>query len=103
LLLQREVTSDDFRVHFEQYGTIEDAAIVADGAGVSRGFGFVTFDNAACVEKALIVKHVFGDRTVDCKRAVPREELRGDRPVRHSPVHACLYPHCLVVTRARRR
>lgn len=74
--MQREVTSEDFKAHFSQYGNIEDAAIVLDQNGVSRGFGFVTYDNHKSIEKALIVKHTFGDRVVDCKRAVPKEELR---------------------------
>jgi hypothetical protein len=74
--LQRDVTSEDFREHFSDYGTVEDAAIVADQNGISRGFGFVTFSTTKSVEKALIVKHTFGDRIVDCKRAVPKDELR---------------------------
>ena len=77
--VQREVTSEELKERFAEYGHIEDAAIVSDQNGVSRGFGFVTFDNPQSVEKALICRHVFGDRTVDCKRAVPKEELR---PVR---------------------
>lgn len=75
-VLQREVTSEEFKAHFAEYGNIDDAVIVADQNGVSRGFGFVTYDNQKSIEKALIVKHVFSERVVDCKRAVPKDELR---------------------------
>jgi RNA-binding protein Musashi len=74
--LQRDVSSEDFREHFAAYGVIDDAAIVLDQNGISRGFGFVTYTDSKSVEKALIVKHTFGDRIVDCKRAVPKDELR---------------------------
>ena len=86
--MQREVTSKDFKDHFGQYGNIEDAAVVLDQNGVSRGFGFVTYDNPTSIEKALIVRHQFGERVVDCKRAVPKEELRG-------AVRELLLPCCL--------
>lgn len=75
ILSQREINSEDLRQHFAEFGNIEDAVIVADQNGVSRGFGFVTFDNVISIEKALIVKHTFGDRVVDCKRAVPKDEI----------------------------
>jgi RNA recognition motif-containing protein len=80
--MQREVTSEDFRTHFAEFGEVEDAVIVADQNGVSRGFGFVTYTDSKAIEKALIVKHVFGERTVDCKRAVPKEELRNQARAR---------------------
>jgi hypothetical protein len=83
--LQREITSEDLRQHFSEYGNIEDAVIVADQNGVSRGFGFVTYDNTISIEKALIVRHQFGDRVVDCKRAVPKEEINRQQ-VRCIPV-----------------
>ena len=74
--VQREINSEDLKHTFSEYGNIEDAVIVADQNGVSRGFGFVTYDNTISIEKALIIKHTFGDRVVDCKRAVPKEEIR---------------------------
>lgn len=71
----REVGTEEFREHFEAYGEVEDAAIVLDGNGASRGFGFVTYTETLATEKALVVKHVIRERVVDCKRAVPREDV----------------------------
>lgn len=78
----REVTNEELKAHFSQYGDIEDAAIVADQSGVSRGFGFVTYTDPICIEKALIVKHMLHDRQVDCKRAVPKDDMRGGGEMR---------------------
>lgn len=97
--MQREIGSEEFKEHFMQYGFVEDAAIVSDQAGVSRGFGFVTYDNAKSIEKALIVKHTFGGRIVDCKRAVPKEEIRNQQVCTHAgargPFAALDFPWCL--------
>lgn len=90
--VQREIDTEEFTAHFRQYGEIEDAAIVSDGTGLSRGFGFVTYSDPICIEKALIVKHVLRDRQVDCKRAVPKEDIVNSRPqfpVRRLPCLAC--------------
>jgi hypothetical protein len=97
--LQRDIDTEEFQAHFAQYGAIEDAAIVSDGTGVSRGFGFVTYSDPLCIEKALIVKHVLRDRQVDCKRAVPKEDIANSgmrpHPVRPSSIaFACLHPPC---------
>ncbi len=43
--------------------------------GISRHFGFVTFSDELSVEKALLVQHDIGGRTVELKRAVPKEEM----------------------------
>ena len=42
------------RAAFEQFGQIEDAKVMTDReTGRSRGFGFVTFSDAANAEKAI--------------------------------------------------
>ena len=76
--MQRDVGNEDFKAHFGEYGPMEDAVVVMDQNNVSRGFGFVTYEQQISVEKALIVKHVFSDRVVDCKRAVPKDQVCDD-------------------------
>jgi hypothetical protein len=44
--------------------------------GMSRGFGFITFDDEVCVEKCLLVSHFIRGRKVELKRAVPKEEIQ---------------------------
>ena len=40
-------TDDGLRAAFEQFGTINDAKVITDrDTGRSRGFGFVTFEDA---------------------------------------------------------
>jgi RNA recognition motif-containing protein len=39
--------------HFEKVGDIKEVRIVEDEQERSRGFGYVEFEDAACVEKAL--------------------------------------------------
>lgn len=42
------------RTAFEKFGNISDAVVVTDrDTGRSRGFGFVTFDDAAAAKKAI--------------------------------------------------
>ena len=47
-------TSESLRAAFEQFGTITEAKVVDDrDTGKSRGFGFVTFADAAACQKAI--------------------------------------------------
>ena len=43
----------DIREHFEAFGTVSECHIPADDQGRSKGFGFVTFANAADAKEAL--------------------------------------------------
>ncbi|KXZ42166.1 hypothetical protein GPECTOR_192g312 [Gonium pectorale] len=67
-----DITDEELRNHFSQYGEIQDSVIMRKD-GVTRGFGFVTFADPISVEKVLVMRQVIRDKTVDCKRATPRE------------------------------
>ncbi|GFR41353.1 hypothetical protein Agub_g2036 [Astrephomene gubernaculifera] len=71
-----DVTDEELRNHFSQYGEIQDSVIMRKD-GVTRGFGFVTFADPISVEKVLVMRQVIRDKTVDCKRATPREATPG--------------------------
>jgi RNA recognition motif-containing protein len=48
------VTSDDLRDAFEPFGNIQEAKVIMDReTGRSRGFGFVTFTEAADAQVAI--------------------------------------------------
>lgn len=52
--LSWDTTTDDLRAAFLRFGAISDVAVVLDRAtGRSRGFGFVTFENAADATEAI--------------------------------------------------
>jgi hypothetical protein len=97
-----ETTEDTLRQHFGKYGALADAALMKDKyTGQPRGFGFVTFEDAtgkreagfwiefcyvqgageltllagstAAIDRVLDETHTLDGRTVEVKRAIPRE------------------------------
>ncbi|CAM9403026.1 unnamed protein product [Choristocarpus tenellus] len=75
--LSFETTDDALKRYFEQFGVVTDAIVMKDSVSRrSRGFGFITYTNAASVEAALSVEqHIVDNRRVEAKRAVPRSEV----------------------------
>ena len=56
--LKDDVTEDDLRSYFEQYGVITDVLVAADReTKKSRGFGFVEFDDYDPVDKLIMDTH----------------------------------------------
>ncbi|KAL7681300.1 putative RNA recognition motif domain, nucleotide-binding alpha-beta plait domain superfamily [Plasmopara halstedii] len=82
-----ETTEDTLRQHFGKYGALTDAALMKDKyTGQPRGFGFVTFADASAIDRVLEETHTLDGRSVEVKRAIPRErtapgssEFRGAR------------------------
>uniref|UniRef100_A0A8D9BNX5 Heterogeneous nuclear ribonucleoprotein A1, A2/B1 homolog n=1 Tax=Cacopsylla melanoneura TaxID=428564 RepID=A0A8D9BNX5_9HEMI len=71
-------TSDEsLQSFFEQWGTIVDVVVMKDPITKrSRGFGFITYSEAKMVDDAMANRpHNIDGRTVETKRAVPREEI----------------------------
>eukprot|EP00794_Sanderia_malayensis_P002495 gene2495-2874_t len=75
VVLHRNTTDDTLRQYFEQFGNIVDVVIIRDQkTKESKCFGFITYDHSICVLQALASQpHVIDGRTVDVKRAIPRE------------------------------
>ena len=69
-------SSETIRKYFEQFGFVEEAVIVYDRAKKkSRGYGFVTFMNAASVSLALKHPiHVIDGRDTEASLAVPDKQ-----------------------------
>jgi RNA recognition motif-containing protein len=79
--LPHNLSDEEFRQYFIQYGEIEDCAILKDKrTGKPRGFGFVTYKSIACVEHVMSLKdtHTIQSKWVDCKRAVPAGQIIKD-------------------------
>jgi heterogeneous nuclear ribonucleoprotein A1/A3 len=73
--LSLQMTDEDLRTFYSQYGTITDCVVMKDPhTRRSRGFGFVTFAAVEEIDKAMNSRpHVIDGKTIDPKRAVPRE------------------------------
>ncbi|KAM0018641.1 putative RNA recognition motif domain, nucleotide-binding alpha-beta plait domain superfamily [Helianthus debilis subsp. tardiflorus] len=64
--------------YFSSYGEVIEAVIMRDRiTGRARGFGFVVFADPVVAEKVVLEKHMIDGRTVEAKKAVPREEYNG--------------------------
>ncbi|KAK9663938.1 hypothetical protein RND81_14G007800 [Saponaria officinalis] len=73
--LASTVTENDFKMYFEQFGTITDVVVMYDhNTQRPRGFGFITYDSEEAVDRVLTKTfHELNNKTVEVKRAVPKE------------------------------
>ena len=80
--LSYEITEEDLRLAFEQFGAVEAVKIIKDKfSGQSKGFGFVEMPSRAEGQSAiddLNDKEKKG-RTLKVNEARPRSEKRGGR------------------------
>ena len=78
--LSYEITEEDLRLAFEQFGAVESVKIIKDKfSGQSKGFGFVEMTSRAEGQSAidgLSGKEKKG-RTLKVNEARPRSEKRG--------------------------
>ncbi|KGO78290.1 Transcription factor, fungi [Penicillium italicum] len=61
-----DVTAEDLRKHFEKFGAVENALIVHDSRGLSKGFGYVTYSTVEEATEAITQQHggIFEGREV---------------------------------------
>ncbi|KAJ5138908.1 Nucleotide-binding alpha-beta plait [Penicillium bovifimosum] len=86
--VSQEATEQDFKQFFVQFGRVVDATLMMDkDTGRPRGFGFVTFDGDAAVEKALSRPLEILGKPIEVKKAQPRGNLRDNNDQRggHRP------------------
>ncbi|KAJ5344969.1 hypothetical protein N7452_002973 [Penicillium brevicompactum] len=75
--VSQEATEQDFKQFFMQFGRVVDATLMIDkDTGRPRGFGFVTFDSEAAVEKTLARPLDILGKPIEVKKALPRGNLR---------------------------
>ncbi|RDX41161.1 hypothetical protein K466DRAFT_504654 [Polyporus arcularius HHB13444] len=78
--LSWDTNDESLRKYFSDFGEVEDCTILRDQDGRSRGFAFLTFRDPASVNAVMCREHVLDGKTIDPKRAIPREEhLRNTR------------------------
>lgn len=70
-----ETSEDTLHVYFSRFGALEAVEILKDKyTGKSRGFGFVTFVDAAAADHALAAEHLIDGRKCEAKVAYPKGE-----------------------------
>lgn len=75
--VSQEATEEDFEGFFAHFGRVVDATLMMDkDTGRPRGFGFVTFDSDAAVERCLENQplEILG-KQIEVKRAQPRGKM----------------------------
>jgi len=72
--LSYDTTDEGLREHFGQWGEIVDCVVMHDPqTKKSRGFGFITYKESACLDEAQNNRpHNIDGRDTDTKRAMPR-------------------------------
>jgi len=73
--LSSNITEDEFRSYFEQFGTVVDVVVIYDSLTQrSRGFGFVEFDSEESVDEVMQKSfHELKNKLVEVKIAVPKD------------------------------
>ncbi|XP_031257798.1 heterogeneous nuclear ribonucleoprotein 1-like [Pistacia vera] len=70
-----DTNEDRLREYFQTFGEVLEAVIMKDRAtGRARGFGFIVFADPAVAERVVMQKHMIDGRTVEAKKAVPRDD-----------------------------
>ncbi|NWX08284.1 BOLL protein, partial [Caloenas nicobarica] len=69
---------NDLRKFFAQYGSVKEVKIVNDRAGVSKGYGFITFETQEDAQKILQeAKNLnYRDKKLDIGPAIRKQQIR---------------------------
>ncbi|KAG2250091.1 hypothetical protein Bca52824_089719 [Brassica carinata] len=74
--------------YFSKYGDLVESVIMRDRAtGRARGFGFIVFADPSVAERVIMEKHIIDGRTVEAKKAVPRDDHQQVLKRHASPMH----------------
>ncbi|MCD6109445.1 RNA-binding protein [bacterium] len=73
--LDWNTTEDELKSFFGELGEVEEAIIIKDFQGRSKGFGFVTYTDDAAADKAIaeLDGKQLGKRTIVVNEARPKE------------------------------
>jgi len=73
--LNYHTTDEILREYCARFGSFSDCLVMRNPEGKSRGFGFVTYEDEDSVEHFMQARpHNIGNRQIDPKRAMPRED-----------------------------
>ncbi|NXL57885.1 BOLL protein, partial [Chordeiles acutipennis] len=76
-----KTNESDLRKFFAQYGTVKEVKIVNDRAGVSKGYGFITFETQEDAQKILqeTKKLNYKDTKLNIGPAIRKQQIRSSR------------------------
>ncbi|NXD80070.1 BOLL protein, partial [Halcyon senegalensis] len=76
-----KTNENDLRTFFAQYGTVKEVKIVNDRAGVSKGYGFITFESQEDAQKILqeTKKLNYKDKKLNIGPAIRKQQIRSPR------------------------
>ena len=74
--LKPDLSDDDIRTHFEQFGTIIEFEMPYDKTKNQRkGFGFITFEREETMKELIKKgKEMIGEFSIDLRKATPRPD-----------------------------
>uniref|UniRef100_A0A023F2X3 Putative rna-binding protein musashi/mrna cleavage and polyadenylation factor i complex n=4 Tax=Triatoma TaxID=30075 RepID=A0A023F2X3_TRIIF len=74
--LKDDVSEEDLKIYFGEFGTISNIAIIMDrDTGKKRGFGFVEFEDYDTVDKICLQgSHTINGKRIDVKKATGRND-----------------------------
>lgn len=71
----RSVADVEYKEYFRSFGELDDCILMRDSAGVSRGFGFVTYREKESYEMVLQATLQLRGKVLEAKKAVPENEV----------------------------
>ncbi|KFP52823.1 Protein boule-like, partial [Cathartes aura] len=76
-----KTNENDLRKFFAQYGSVKEVKIVNDRAGVSKGYGFITFETQEDAQKILqeAKKLNYKDKKLNIGPAIRKQQIRSPR------------------------
>jgi len=79
--MKDDTTEEQVREVFEPYGEMKSCDIIRDKAtGKCKGFGFIEYEDYDSVDRCVLKKrHELNGKTVEVKKAVPKEEMSRDQ------------------------
>ncbi|CAN6899451.1 unnamed protein product [Brassica oleracea] len=70
-----ETTEDSLLQYFQTFGEVLEALVIKDRlTGRARGFGFIVFKDSSVTQRVLLQKHMIDGKSVEAKKAVPRDD-----------------------------
>lgn len=82
------VTEDDLKKEFSSFGPIKNAIIAVDARGLSKGFGYIEFENTEQAQAAIEAKN---QMVFEGRRLIVNYQAKTRRPTKENPPSKTLF------------